>query len=367
MKRIRCIHCDNFIKLPKSLEAGYEYHCPRCENLVYRPGSSQSVITSLTLSAMVMFFFAFTTPLLSVYIIDDNSLSILDTLFFLFETDVFSGVLLFVTIIIIPFILNILTLLIIFYKELTIRLDFVKKLIAFYLIIKEWNMIEVYFIGLLIAMVKLYELSDVTLLMGFWINLFYLVLLYLSFVLFNPNDIVNINKRKKFNPHSLRISFVCILLALIFILPSNILPIMPTYKYGVEYPNTIFDGIYAFYEDGDIFVPFVIFFASVCIPFLKIVGISIMILMVKYNIFLSYKKFATKYYIVTDAFGKYSLLDVYVVVLAAAYIQYDKLVRIEIGEAIIPFALVVVFTMLASKSFDTRLLWKEKNDNPTTN
>ena len=83
--------------------------------------------------------------------------------------------------------------------------------------------------------------------------------------------------------------------------------------------------------------------------------------MVKFDIFSRYKKYVTKFYIITDSWGKYSMLDVYVVVLASSFIQYDDLVRIGIGEAIIPFSLVVFFTMVASKSFDTRLIWKEKD------
>ena len=98
---------------------------------------------------------------------------------------------------------------------------------------------------------------------------------------------------------------------------------MPTYQYSVAYDNNIFTGIKAFWDGGDRFVPIVIFFASICIPVLKILGLIVMILMAKYDLFLKYRKFVTKYYIITDRYGKYSLLDVYVVVFASAYIQYD--------------------------------------------
>ncbi|HFU75220.1 MAG TPA: hypothetical protein ENK66_03140, partial [Arcobacter sp.] len=261
-------------------------------------------------------------------------------------------------IIVIPILMNIITLMIIYHKAFNINFRFLKKIVGFYLFIKEWNMIEVYFVGLLISMVKLSELADVEILIGFWVNTIYVILLYINLMVFNPLDFANIKKRKSVNANMSMMVIIFLLLALIFIPPSNMLPIMPTYKYSVTYDNTIIDGITAFWEEGDVIIPFIIFFASICIPVLKIVGLSVMLIMAKYKLWLQHRKFATKYYIVTDKIGKYSLLDVYVVVFASAYIQYDDLVRIGIGIAIIPFSMVVVFTMIASKYFDTRVLWK---------
>ena len=74
----------------------------------------------------------------------------------------------------------------------------------------------------------------------------------------------------------------------------------------------------------------------------------------------NFKKAMTIFYRITDNWGKYSMLDVFVVVIISAFIQYDQLVRVETGTAIMPFTLVVFFTMMASKSFDVRLIWEKK-------
>jgi paraquat-inducible protein A len=58
-----------------------------------------------------------------------------------------------------------------------------------------------------------------------------------------------------------------------------------------------------------------------------------------------------------DKVGKYSLLDVFVVIIGFSYIQFENIVSSDIGNGMIPFCFVVIFTMLASKSFDTKLLW----------
>jgi paraquat-inducible protein A len=358
MKHINCEYCDTCLTISK-IEHGYEYHCPTCNGLIYRPNHSKLTVTILSLSTLITFFWAVQMPLLDVYIISKIQVSILDSILFLFKTDVFSGVVLLFSVIAIPIFMVFLVLMILYSKQLKLNKKSTKKLVWIYKNIKDWNTIEVYFIGVLIALIKLVELADVEVVLGFWVNIIYVVLMYLTILWFNPDDTILTYEKTPIDNYSILKVSIFLILALIFIWPSNVLPIMPTYKYSVEYPNTIYDGIHAFYVDGDYFISFVIFFASICIPILKIVGLFFMILMVKFNLFSNHKLFATKYYRATDVMGKYSMLDVYVVVLAASFVQYDDLLRIEIGEAIIPFTLVVFFTMIASKLFDTRLLWRE--------
>jgi paraquat-inducible protein A len=358
MTRVKCKYCDQLINL-KNLEDGFEYHCPRCDSIIYRKGASHLIVSLLSLSSLIIFFWAIFTPLLQIHVITEKEVSFWQSVVYLLEYDIISGFFMFITIIVIPISMNLLTLSIIFYEKLFIPLDVVKRLIGFYITIKEWNMIEVYVIGLLISFVKMYDLADVTILAGFWFNCIYMVFLYLSLVLFNPYDIVHIHKRKPKKTYTIQLTFIFILLAIIFLPAANLLTMMPTTKFSVEYSNTILGGIMFLYEQGDIFIPTVIFFTSFCIPILKVLGMVVMILMAKYNIFASYKKSATKYYIITDGMGKYSFLDIYVVVLGAAYLRFGNLVTMEIGEAVVPFALVIIFTMLASKTFDTRLLWNK--------
>jgi paraquat-inducible protein A len=217
-------------------------------------------------------------------------------------------------------------------------------------------MIEVYFIGLLLAMIKLYELSNVVILAGFYINILYILSVYILGMVFNPL-LPDKQKYQKIDKNSLHKTVLFLCLALIFVYPAYSLPMMNFSKYGVLYATNIYEGINTFIKGGDTVVPVVIFVASFIIPALKIIGLSVMVLMARYGKLQNYQKFATKFYIVSDILGKYSLLDVFVVVLASSYIQYNNLVNIQPGEAFVPFILVVIFTMIASKSFDTRLLW----------
>ncbi|MGB5867905.1 MAG: paraquat-inducible protein A [Arcobacteraceae bacterium] len=360
MHKIPCKYCDTTLRVRK-FTSGFEYICPNCSGLVYRSGASSASIVIMSLSTLVIFFWMITSDVLTVTLLNTKSRSILDSIEILYQNNYpVSSAILFMTVVLIPILMIFLINIIIFGNKLKIPHFILKKAISIYEELKDWNMAEVYMVGILISMIKLEELTTMHINFGFWIILVYVIMFYLTLMWFNPHDILETVKITKKDKNSIFKSTLYLVLALIFIIPSNVLPIMPTYKFGVEYNNTIWGGIVALWEDKDYFIASVIFFTSICIPLLKILSVFVMILMAKYNILEKYKKIMTIYYRVNDGWGKYSMLDVFVVVIAASFVQFDQLVRIESGTAIMPFTLVVFFTMMASKSFDVRLIWEKK-------
>lgn len=360
MKKTLCKYCDTLLRI-RPFTPGFEYTCPKCDGVVYRTGASVPVIVTLSLSTLIIFFIMINSTLLTTTVLDVKSRSILDTINILSEHNFpLSSAIVFITIIIIPVLIILLINLIIFGSKIGIKQNVLFKLISLYENTKLWNMTGVYLIGILISMIKLDELTTLDIEIGFWIHIIYIVTFYITIVLFNPNDIEKEIQEKKRDENAIYKTTLYLVLAVIFIIPSNVLPIMPSFKFGVEYSNTIFEGIQAFWKGKDYFVAFVIFFTSICIPALKIIGLFIMLLMAKYKIFQNYKKTMTIFYRITHSWGKYSMLDVFVVVIVSSFIQYNHLVRVEAGTAILPFTLVVFFTMMASNSFDIRLLWEKK-------
>jgi len=67
----------------------------------------------------------------------------------------------------------------------------------------------------------------------------------------------------------------------------------------------------------------------------------------------------TKLYRVLEVIGHWSMLDVFVVALLTAVVQLGRFANVEPGPAILPFAGVVVTTMLAASAFDPREMWDE--------
>jgi paraquat-inducible protein A len=360
MHTIPCKYCDTHLRIRK-FTSGFEYTCPKCNGIVYRSGASSASIVVMSLSTLVIFFWMITSDILTVTLLDTKSRSILDSIFILYNHNYTIGAaILFITIVLIPIMMIFLINFIIFGDKVGISHKLLRKAITLYDFIKDWNMAEVYLIGILISMIKLEELTTMEINLGFWVNVLYVFMFYLTITWFNPHDILDTVDHKPKDRNAVKKSILYLVLAIIFLVPSNVLPIMPTYKFGVAYDNTIWGGIVALWEDKDYFIALVIFITSICIPLIKIVTVFIMIIMAKYKLFENYKKEMTIYYRFADAWGKYSMLDVFVVVIAASFVQYDQLVRIETGTAIIPFTLVVFFTMMASKTFDIRLIWEKK-------
>jgi paraquat-inducible protein A len=69
------------------------------------------------------------------------------------------------------------------------------------------------------------------------------------------------------------------------------------------------------------------------------------------------RKERSKLYRFVEVIGYWSMLDVIVVALVAALVQFRALSSIEPRMGILFFGLVVVLTMLAAMSFDPRLIW----------
>ena len=74
-------------------------------------------------------------------------------------------------------------------------------------------------------------------------------------------------------------------------------------------------------------------------------------------------------YRVTEFIGKWSMVDVFVVSILVALVHLGGLLVIRPGVAALSFAGVVIVTMIAAESFDSRLIWdniEEKNSDNCT-
>jgi paraquat-inducible protein A len=164
-----------------------------------------------------------------------------------------------------------------------------------------------------------------------------------------------IHKRKE---HTILKTWIYTITAFVFLFPANLLPMIIITKLTVAYENTIFDGVVEFFHDKEYFISFIIFFASIVIPVFKIFAMIWLLVMVKAGKN-RFSKFSTKLYQFLELIGKFSMLDIFVVTLMVGFMQFNNLIYVEAGEAIIPFGMVVIFTMLATKSFDSKFLWDE--------
>ncbi|MEO1941913.1 MAG: paraquat-inducible protein A [Campylobacterales bacterium] len=152
-------------------------------------------------------------------------------------------------------------------------------------------------------------------------------------------------------------SFSYSLGAFAFLIPANLLPMMEVIKLGKVYGNTIIGGVLAFFEHRDYFIGIVIFVASILIPFLKLGILWFLLAIAHFKALRRCRLLGIRLYQFISFIGKYSMLDVFVVVLMVSFIQFGEFVSIKAGPAVVPFSLSVIFTILATEAFDSKLLW----------
>ena len=164
-------------------------------------------------------------------------------------------------------------------------------------------------------------------------------------------------------PYSLHLTAAFALSALLFYFPANLFPILRMSMFGRVTENTILTGVIRFYQDGDYFVAIVVFLASILVPFLKILGL--ILLVVSTQLRTSWAQgFRTKLYLAVESLGRWAMLDVFAVAVLISLIKMGRMASVIGGRGALAFVMVVIFTILASASFDSQLIWTEKKERP---
>ena len=149
-----------------------------------------------------------------------------------------------------------------------------------------------------------------------------------------------------------------LLAALVFYIPANVLPVMYTRLLGSEAQSTILEGVVEFWRSGSWDIAVLIFTASVAVPCTKFLAIGLLLWDQKFPI--GSRAGKTRLLKLVEHIGYWSMLDVLVVALVTALIQFRALGVAEPRPGIVFFGAVVVLTMLAAMSFDSRLAWQRQ-------
>ena len=175
-------------------------------------------------------------------------------------------------------------------------------------------------------------------------------------------------KRK---PYSIQTTWAYLISAVILLFPANLLPISLLTKQGENYPDTIYSGIISLSKQEMLPIAVIVFVASIVVPVAKVVGLLWILISIQLRLKISPTKQMLMFKII-DWIGRWSILDLFVIAIMMTLLDQDLLLSFVPGPAATPFALVVVLTILAAKSFDTRLIWdyqpiENKKESPTLN
>jgi paraquat-inducible protein A len=163
-------------------------------------------------------------------------------------------------------------------------------------------------------------------------------------------------------PNSIARTWALVIAALIFYIPANVLPITRVISFGKAQSDTIMSGVIYFVKSGSWPIALVIFVASVFVPLLKLILLTYLLISVQVKSQWRPKD-RTRLYRITEAVGRWSMVDIYVVTLLVALVKLGALATIEAGPGAIFFACVVIITIFAAMGFDPRLIWDTQEQN----
>jgi paraquat-inducible protein A len=170
-------------------------------------------------------------------------------------------------------------------------------------------------------------------------------------------------KRHFRKQNSVARSWALAITAAILYIPANTFPIMTVTSFGSGTPDTIISGIKELFLAGMWPLALLVFFASVTVPVLKLVGIAFLLITTQRRSRWRLRD-RTVLYRIVEAVGRWSMIDIFMLSILAGLVRLGSIATIEPGVGAVSFAGVVVITMFAAMTFDPRLMWDGAGENP---
>jgi paraquat-inducible protein A len=265
--------------------------------------------------------------------------------------------------------------------------------------LRRWEMLDVCLLGSIVAFSKLHNLAHMDIGTGFWaLGLVVLALIALE-ATFDRQAIWNMLYPPSFDPSppaadawischtcellqpigkagesgdlhcrrcgsalhrrkpgSLSRTWALVIAGFVLYIPANAYPVMTIISFGREEPSTIMGGVRQLSNGSDWPLALIVFTASVVIPLLKLLGFIWLMISVQQR---SQKHLInrTRLYSIIRVIGRWSNVDIFVAALLTGLVTLGNIATVEPGNGVLAFGAVVVLTMLATESFDPRLIW----------
>jgi len=392
-----CPGCGLFQMVP-ALLPGMTAHCMRCPSVLRRTSSHRiDHIIALTIAAFVLLVVMCTTTLMSV---ETSGIKRTANLFSgpweLVRQDMgpLALVIIFVTVLApLSRLAGMLYVLIRLHERRPPR--HLRRVFALAERLRPWSMIEVFVFGVFVAYAKLGDLVTIGLMAGVY------ALLALTFVLVwmdsaldreavwerlyqadlaggpdGPEDAVGcetcglvsvpepddphcprcdseLHERK---PNSVARTWALVIAAAIFYIPANYYPVLSVVQLGAGQPSTILGGVEELIKASQYPLAALVFFASIAVPVLKLVGLSLMLITIQTGR-AGWLRDRVRLYHIVRFIGRWSMIDIFMESLLGALVAFGSVITIEPGVGALAFCAVVILTMFAAEGFDPRLMW----------
>jgi paraquat-inducible protein A len=157
-------------------------------------------------------------------------------------------------------------------------------------------------------------------------------------------------------PNSVARTWALLIAAAILYIPANYYPVLTVMQLGAGQPSTILGGVQELVKSQMYPLAALVFFASIAVPMLKLIGLSGMLIMVQTQR-IPWLRDQTRLYHGVRFIGRWSMIDIFMESLLGALVKFGSVVTIEPGIGALAFCAVVILTMFAADAFDPRLMW----------
>lgn len=157
-------------------------------------------------------------------------------------------------------------------------------------------------------------------------------------------------------PDSLARTWALVIAAAVLYVPANYYPVLTVMQLGAGAPSTILGGVEELISSAMYPLAALVFFASIAVPMLKLIGLTTMLVTVQTGQ-TGWLRDRTRLYHVVRWIGRWSMIDIFMEALLGALVKFGNVITIEPGIGAVAFCGVVILTMFAAETFDPRLMW----------
>ena len=157
-------------------------------------------------------------------------------------------------------------------------------------------------------------------------------------------------------PAAVRRTAALLVAAYLLYIPANLLPVTTLEGAGGDEDHTIMSGVFELIHNDLWPLAVIVFAASVVLPLLKLLSLTWMLIAIRLRSghLLGTR---TRLYRTIDTIGRWSNIDVFMGSVLVALLQFGVLTTVRAQPGLVAFAAVVVITMIATETFDPRLMW----------
>ncbi|TMP39473.1 paraquat-inducible protein A [Pseudoalteromonas rubra] len=397
---VACQHCDYLVSI-SDLGEQQRAVCPHCGNVLATTQRNYTQwIAAFSLSSIIFLLLSLQPHFISYAQHGlKQTISLMAAIMQLAENySVFLAALLSVSIVILPLAASALILMV--HTPIWQKLNphNARAVAKFIMTLRPLNLADIFLVAVLISAFKLTAFAEIEVGLGFWAYILFVLCFIETLSLLSQHQLWQLQQAhftptiehcaKRASSQQLKQCQVCqqisrnehcprclaklsyrknnsvsrsaawMLTSLVFLIPALSFPIMDTINLGLHTPATIYGGVEVLWQNGSYPIAIVIFIASICIPLLKAGTLFYLLYRVKRP---ANPKVTAKFYRALEAVGKWSMIDVFVVILLVSLVQLGTVLSVEPQPGIVFFTAMVICQIFAVNNFDPRLLWDSLN------